>query len=159
MHISIKFCLDFFITSRSIHVVLIGFQYIFVSFCILVYFVAFRILVYFVSLRFAFQYISLRNVSFRFDFVSQFSTTLIFNPFYIGPYEDYFCVCLGCHNLQLHYKRLSNLAFLVSREYNNTFFFVHCFILNVKLKINSLLKICEVNISKTIFTYTLLVSE
>ena len=36
---------------------------------------------------------------------------------------------------------------------------IHCFILNVKLKINSLLKICEVNISKTIFTYTLLVSE
>ena len=35
---------------------------------------------------------------------------------------------------------------------------IHCFILNVKLKINSLLKICEVNISKTIFTYTLLVS-
>ena len=34
---------------------------------------------------------------------------------------------------------------------------MHCFILNVKLKINSLLKICEVNISKTIFTYTLLV--
>ena len=80
MHISITFCLDFFITSRSIHVVLIGFQYIFVSFCILVYFVAFRILIYFVSLRFvshfsifrfvafrfAFQYISLRNISFRF---------------------------------------------------------------------------------------------
>jgi hypothetical protein len=43
MHISIKFCLDFFITSRSIHVVPIGFYYIFVSF---------RILVYFVSLRF-----------------------------------------------------------------------------------------------------------
>lgn len=36
---------------------------------------------------------------------------------------------------------------------------IHCFILNVKLKINSLLKICEVNISKTIFTYALLVSE
>ena len=36
---------------------------------------------------------------------------------------------------------------------------IHCFILNVKLKINSLLKICEVNISKKIFTYTLLVSE
>ena len=78
MHISIKFCLDFFITSRSIHLVLIGFQYIFVSFCILVYFVAFCILVYFVSLRlvshfsifcfvafrFAFQYISFRCVSF-----------------------------------------------------------------------------------------------
>jgi hypothetical protein len=86
------------------------------------------------------------------------NVTLI-NPFYIGPYEGYFYVCLGCHNLHLHYKRLSNLAFLVSREYKNTFFFVHCFILNVKLKINSLLKICEVNISKTIFTYTLLVSE
>ena len=27
---------------------------------------------------------------------------------------------------------------------------IHCFILNVKLKINSLLKICEVNISKKI---------
>ena len=36
---------------------------------------------------------------------------------------------------------------------------IHCFILNVKLKINSLLKISEVNISKNIFTYTLLVSE
>ena len=36
---------------------------------------------------------------------------------------------------------------------------IHCFILNVKLKINSLLKIYEVNISKKIFTYTLLVSE
>jgi hypothetical protein len=36
---------------------------------------------------------------------------------------------------------------------------IYCFILNVKLKINSFLKICEVNISKTIFTYTLLVSE
>ena len=36
---------------------------------------------------------------------------------------------------------------------------IHCFILNVKLEINSLLKICEVNISKTIFTYALLVSE
>ena len=36
---------------------------------------------------------------------------------------------------------------------------IHCFILNVKLKINSLLKICEVNISKKSFTYTLLVSE
>ena len=36
---------------------------------------------------------------------------------------------------------------------------IHFFILNVKLKINSLLKICEVNISKKIFTYTFLVSE
>ena len=36
---------------------------------------------------------------------------------------------------------------------------IHCFILNVKLKISSLLKICEVNISKKFFTYTLLVSE
>ena len=36
---------------------------------------------------------------------------------------------------------------------------IPCFILNVKLKINSLLKICEVNISKKSFTYTLLVSE
>ena len=36
---------------------------------------------------------------------------------------------------------------------------IHCFILNAKLKINTLLKICEINISKTIFTYTLLVSE
>ena len=26
------------------------------------------------------------------------NVTLI-NPFYIGPYEGYFCVCLGCHNL------------------------------------------------------------
>ena len=77
MHISIKFCLDFFITSRSIHVVLIGFQYIFFLF---LHFSIFR----FVALRFEFQYISLRNISFRFvsfrslrfDFVSQFSTTL-----------------------------------------------------------------------------------
>ena len=77
MHISIKFCLDFFITSRSIHVVLIGCQYIFVSFRILVNFVAFRILVYFISLRFPiFCFASLRFVIFRFDFVSQFSTTL-----------------------------------------------------------------------------------
>ena len=30
---------------------------------------------------------------------------------------------------------------------------IHWFFLNVKLKINSLLKMCEVNISKTIFTY------
>ena len=36
---------------------------------------------------------------------------------------------------------------------------INSFTLNVKLKINSLLKICEVNISKKIFTYTLLVSE
>ena len=36
---------------------------------------------------------------------------------------------------------------------------IHCFILNAKLKISSLLKICEVNISKKIFTYALLVSE
>ena len=41
------------------------------------------------------------------------NVTLI-NPFYIGPYEGYFCVCLGCHNLHLHYKRLSNVPFLVS---------------------------------------------
>ena len=36
---------------------------------------------------------------------------------------------------------------------------IPCFILNVKLKINSLWKICEVDISKKSFTYTLLVSE
>ena len=29
------------------------------------------------------------------------NVTLI-NPFYIGPYEGYFYVCLGCHNLHLH---------------------------------------------------------
>ena len=29
------------------------------------------------------------------------NVTLI-NPLYIGPYEGYFCVCLGCHNLHLH---------------------------------------------------------
>ena len=49
--------------------------------------------------------------------------SVIFNPFYIGPYEGYFCVCLGCHNLHLHYKRLSNLPFLVSRKYKNTLFY------------------------------------
>jgi hypothetical protein len=43
--------------------------------------------------------------------------SVIFNPFYIGPYDGYFCVCLGCHNLHLHYKRLSNVPFFVSREY------------------------------------------
>ena len=71
MHISIKFCLDFFITSRSIHVVLIGFQYIFVSFRILVYFVSLCFVSHFsifrfVAFRFSFQYISLRFVIFRF---------------------------------------------------------------------------------------------
>jgi hypothetical protein len=49
------------------------------------------------------------------------NVTLI-NPFYIGPYEGYLYVCLGCHNLHLHYKRLLNLSFLVSREYKNTLF-------------------------------------
>jgi hypothetical protein len=44
----------------------------------------------------------------------------------------YFYVCLGCHNLHLHYKRLSNLAFLVSREYKNKKKFAHCFILKRK---------------------------
>jgi hypothetical protein len=53
MHISIKFCLDF-ITSRSIHVVLIGFYYIFVSFRILVYFVSLRFVSQFSIFRFAF---------------------------------------------------------------------------------------------------------
>ena len=81
------------------------------------------------------------------------NVTLI-NPFYIGPYEGYFYVCLGCHNLHLHYKRLSNLPSSFQENIK-----IYCFILNVKLKINSFLKICEVNISKTIFTYTLLVSE
>ena len=57
------FCLDFFITSRSIHVVLIVFQYIFVSFRILVYFVALRILVYFVEVRILVYFVSLRGVS------------------------------------------------------------------------------------------------
>ena len=74
MHISIKFCLDktFFITSRSIHVVLIGFQYIFVSFRILVYFVSLRILVYFVAFRnISFRFVSF--VAFRFRFVVQYN--------------------------------------------------------------------------------------
>ncbi len=57
------------------------------------------------------------------------NVTLI-NPFYIGPYEGYFYVCLGCHNLHLHYKRLSNLPFLVSREYKNTLFYFKCEIKN-----------------------------
>ena len=81
MHISIQFCLDFFITSRSIHVVLIGFQYIFVSLRILVYFVSLRFVLHFsifrfVAFRFAFQYISFRFVSFvafRFRFVVQYN--------------------------------------------------------------------------------------
>jgi hypothetical protein len=55
---------------------------------------------------------------------------VIFNPFYIGPYEGYFCVCLGCHNIHLHYKRLSNLPFLVPREYKNTLFYFKCEIKN-----------------------------
>ena len=46
------------------------------------------------------------------------------------PYEGYFCVCLGCHNLHLHYKRLSNLPFLISREYKNTLFYFKCEIKN-----------------------------
>jgi hypothetical protein len=41
-----------------------------------------------------------------------------------------FTVCLGCHNLQLHYKRLSNLPFLVSREYKNALFYFKCEIKN-----------------------------
>ena len=67
MHISIKFCLVFFIISLSIHVVLIVFYYIFVSFRILVYFIAFRILVYFVSFRIfsIFRFVALRFVIFR----------------------------------------------------------------------------------------------
>jgi hypothetical protein len=36
----------------------------------------------------------------------------------------------GCHNLHLHYKRLSNLPFLVSREYKNTLFYFKCEIKN-----------------------------
>jgi hypothetical protein len=39
-------------------------------------------------------------------------------------------VCLGCHNLHLHYKRLSNLPFFVSREYKNTLFYFKCEIKN-----------------------------
>ena len=58
MHISIKFCLDFFITSRSIHVVLIN--WILVYFRFVSHFSIFR----FVAFRFAFQYISFRCVSF-----------------------------------------------------------------------------------------------
>ena len=74
MHISIKLCLEFYTTSRSIHVVLIEFEYIFVSFRILVYFVALRILVYFVSLRFvshltyfvaSFRFVRCVSISFR----------------------------------------------------------------------------------------------
>ena len=59
MHISIQFCLDFFITSRSIHVVLIN--WILVYFRFVSHFSIFR----FVAFCFAFQYISLRCVSFR----------------------------------------------------------------------------------------------
>ena len=62
MHISIKFCLDFFITSRSIHVVLIGFLYIFASFLNLVYVVAFRK----ISFRFvSFRFVRCVSISFR----------------------------------------------------------------------------------------------
>ena len=57
------------------------------------------------------------------------NVTLI-NPFYIGPYEGYLYVCLGCHNLHLHYKRLSNLPFLVSKEYKNILFYFKCEIKN-----------------------------
>jgi hypothetical protein len=57
------------------------------------------------------------------------NVTLI-NPFYIGPYEGCLYVCLGCHNLHLHYKRLLNLPFLVSREYKNTLFYFKCEIKN-----------------------------
>jgi hypothetical protein len=37
------------------------------------------------------------------------NVTLI-NPFYIGSYEGYFYVCLGCHNLHLHYKHNTRLS-------------------------------------------------
>ena len=58
------------------------------------------------------------------------NVTLI-NPFYIGgSYEGYLYVCLGCHNLHLHYKSLSNLPFFVSREYKNTLFYFKCEIKN-----------------------------
>ena len=56
--------------------------------------------------------------------------SVIVNPLYKGPYEGYFIVCLGCHNLHLHYKRLSNLPFLVSREYKNILFYLKCEIKN-----------------------------
>ena len=39
-------------------------------------------------------------------------------------------VIFVCHNLHLHYKRLSNLPFLVSREYKNTLFYFKCEIKN-----------------------------
>jgi hypothetical protein len=39
-------------------------------------------------------------------------------------------VCLGCHNLHLHYKRLLNLPFFVSRDYKNTLFYFKCEIKN-----------------------------
>ena len=63
---------------------LIGFQYIFVSFCILVYSVAFRILVYFVSLRLVshfsiFRCVIFRFVSFRFV---RFRFVVQYNPVY-----------------------------------------------------------------------------
>ena len=54
------------------------------------------------------------------------SVTLMKSIHYIEPYEGYCYVCLGCHNLPLHYKRLSNLPFLVSREYKNTLFYFKC---------------------------------
>ena len=98
MHISIKFCLDFFITSRSIHVVLIGFQYIFVSFCILVYFVAFRILVYFVSLRFVSHFGIFRFVAFRFAFqyISFRFVRCVSISFRSLVQPSYNCVSLNC---------------------------------------------------------------
>ena len=41
-----------------------------------------------------------------------------------------FVCALGWHNLHLHYKRLSNLPFLVSREYKDTLFYFKCEIKN-----------------------------
>ena len=79
------------------------------------------------------QQLKPRVIIFHHDDVAQgvaLPNVTLINPFYIGPYEGYFYVCLGCHNLHLHYKRLSNLPFLVSREYKNTLFYFKCEIKN-----------------------------
>ena len=78
MHISIKFCLDFFIA----YWILVYFRFIlhFSIFRCVSHFSIFR----FVASRFAFQYISLRNISFRFvSFVAfRFRFVVQYNPVY-----------------------------------------------------------------------------
>ena len=94
MHISIKFCLDFFITSRSIHVVLIGFQYIFVSFRILVYFVALR--------NISFRFVSF--VAFRFRFVAQYNPVSCVKLFLFCSFNDIFFMKTEIMNIRVPVK-------------------------------------------------------